>query len=323
LSKSAVSLALHNHPRVAAETRTRVARIAAEMGYRLDPLFAAQMSALRRTGVRTHGVTIGYFEYFDSEPNALFLRGVRARCESLGHDCTVIRPDAERLPPHRVAGIVAHRGIPGIVVGPLRKPGGTVDLPWEAVSAVSVGYSLGAPNLHRAGTDMAGAMELVLAELTARGYRRPGYVSILVSQQRTRFLPLARLLVWQRYESDERAVPPLVADTIDQQAFVRWFERYRPDAIVSAAPVIRGWLQQLGLQAPRDVGLCDANFYRGTGDIAGVAEELPSVGAAAVDLLMGQLSQHERGIPDRARLTLIPGRWHEGSTLRPRPAAGG
>ena len=319
LSKAAVSLALRNHPRVAEATRTRVARIAAEMGYRVDPLLAAQMSSLRRTGVRTHGATIGYLEYFDSEPSALFLRGVRGRCESLGHDCTVIRPDAERLSRARLAGILAHRGVQGVIVGPHRTPGGTVDAPWEAVSAVSVGYSLGSPNLHRAGTDMAGAMELTLTELAARGYRRPGYVSTIVTQQRTRFLPLARLLAWQRYETENRAVPPIVADAIAQDVFVRWFERHQPDAVISGVPAVRSWLQQLGVQAPRDVGLCNTNIYRGAGEVAGVAEELPTVGAVAVDLLIGQLSHHERGIPAGARLTLIPGRWHEGTTLRPRP----
>ena len=48
LSRSAVSLALRNHPSIPEATRERVRQAAAELGYRRNPLVAALMMQLRQ-----------------------------------------------------------------------------------------------------------------------------------------------------------------------------------------------------------------------------------------------------------------------------------
>lgn len=77
---------------------------------------------------------------------------------------------------------------------------------------------------------------------------------------------------------------------------------------------------------PQDVGYADLGLARtpGAGDgtpagrrISGVDLQWRDVGAAAVDLIVDQINRNEHGIPRAPRLTLVPGRWSDGDTLRP------
>ena len=57
--RSTVALALRDNPRISSATRQRVQAIARELGYQLNPLVAALMSA-RRSGNPLKHVTLGY-----------------------------------------------------------------------------------------------------------------------------------------------------------------------------------------------------------------------------------------------------------------------
>ena len=55
------------------------------------------------------------------------------------------------------------------------------------------------------------------------------------------------------------------------------------------------------------------------GDRAAIDQASREVGAAAVDIILGQINRHERGAPAIPKTVLIPGRWIEGRTVRPPP----
>src|SRR5438552_3565483 len=59
LSKATVSLALRNHPSIPPPTRTRIQKLAEQMGYRPNPLVSALMAYQRTTqAIRPTGLTL-------------------------------------------------------------------------------------------------------------------------------------------------------------------------------------------------------------------------------------------------------------------------
>ncbi|MCU0791263.1 MAG: helix-turn-helix domain-containing protein [Opitutaceae bacterium] len=60
LDPSTVSLALRDHPRIAAATRERVRRAAAKLGYAPDPLLSALASYRRNVHERPVTATLGW-----------------------------------------------------------------------------------------------------------------------------------------------------------------------------------------------------------------------------------------------------------------------
>ena len=99
-------------------------------------------------------------------------------------------------------------------------------------------------------------------------------------------------------------------------AFDRWLDENKPDAILCLNPVVRDWVEELGLKVPSDIGLANLNLVSDVSDWAGVNEQHEEIGAAAVDILVGALSRNELGLPPEPRRILIPGEWVPGSTLR-------
>ena len=102
---------------------------------------------------------------------------------------------------------------------------------------------------------------------------------------------------------------------VDLATFANWFERFQPDAIVSCAPFVRGQIDQLGLSIPRDVAYVDLFLGNAGHGVAGVRENCERVGEIATELLIGQMRQNSRGLPDVATATLVEGSWVDGETL--------
>jgi DNA-binding LacI/PurR family transcriptional regulator len=161
-------------------------------------------------------------------------------------------------------------------------------------------------------------MRLVVRQLKHRGYKRPGLV--LESNLSAR-VDRAWLAAYSLHEHDLPArdrVPPAIlnAGTARQQ-FKKWFELHRPEVILHAGLPVWEWLKDLKLCVPDDVGLVHLDWSEDVGNLSGIDADAEAIGAAAVDLLVGQLHAHEYGIPEREKIVLVKGKWHEGKTLRP------
>ena len=157
------------------------------------------------------------------------------------------------------------------------------------------------------------------------GYRRPALVldaniDRLIEGRFTagfqiaqRALPLVRRL---RPYYDDPASPGR------QRMFQEWFERERPDAILTLYHVVHAWLKKLGVRVPADVGLIQLEWRSDHSSWAGMNQHNDIVGQAAVDMLVGMIHNGERGVPGAPRATLIGSTWVDGITVRPKPGAG-
>ncbi len=100
-------------------------------------------------------------------------------------------------------------------------------------------------------------------------------------------------------------------------AFSQWMRAHRPDAVISFDTHVPAWLARLGLKAPKDIGFVAHDWTPRMKDYAGIYQRRDHLAAAAVDLVVMQLSQHERGVPPVPRQLMIPPEWVEGPSIRP------
>jgi DNA-binding LacI/PurR family transcriptional regulator len=330
VSKTAVSMALRDQPRISARLKKRVRQTAVALGYTPNALVAAHMAHLRSRRTPRYQATLALAlswsraqirQSVAGDIYRLYRRGVHERAAQLGYVIEEFSLDvgAGGLEPARLAHVLKSRGIHGIVAAPVPKPGGRLEFAWEDFAAVALGYSIGAPDLHRACQDAFGGMGCVLAEVSARGYRRPGLVLAREDDARVNHLALARFLAWQRTESAGEPVPELLLEEQRADIVMRWFREHRPDVVISSSAQVCGWLREAGIRVPRDAGFASTFWLPVFKGLSGVYENYDLIGASAVDMLVGQLHRNERGVPAEPKHTLLPGRWMDGSTLRAGP----
>jgi len=104
------------------------------------------------------------------------------------------------------------------------------------------------------------------------------------------------------------------------QQFGAWLGLHRPEVVLFTGLPVAAWVAALGLRVPRDIGLVHLDWSAEVAPLAGVDLDVEALGAAAVDLLVGQLHAHEHGVPRREKIVAVSGRWVPDASLRARPA---
>lgn len=178
VSRTTISRSLANHPAISAETRERVQKLAAEMGYR--------GTRTRRAGRRAHKqATIGVLIGVPAENVAMatfpfILQGIRERAEidELAVDVcfekpALLDPDSKRQPVFRHIRAGDWRGI--ILIYPF--PESAVDLITRKISAVAVLESYTNSAIDIIDTDDSAAILALITRLKEAGHRRIGFMT--------------------------------------------------------------------------------------------------------------------------------------------------
>ncbi|MFA6289522.1 MAG: LacI family DNA-binding transcriptional regulator [Opitutaceae bacterium] len=327
--QTTVSLALRGDPSIPVATREHIRRIADKAGYRPNPQVASLMAHIRRGRNRKTRDCIALL-VDAAEPSGWldldFVRcqhdGMVARAAELGFRTEPFYLRAKGMTVARLDRILHARGIRALVLaGPRRSALELSALRWSDFACATISYTWDKPAVDRVSSHHRHNMDVVLGQLEARGYKRIGLSlqphevaavdrnwlsGLLVMQQR---LPVARRLPIFIGQHDPAGFP----------RFAAWFEKWRPDALVTLAGQEETWLRRLGLHSPADIGHACVNRADGT-HVAGIEEDHALIGSTVIELLVAQIHRNEYGLTLRPRLTLINGEWHEGDTLRPEQA---
>lgn len=316
-------MALRNHPRIPSATRSRIQRLALDLGWKPNPLLADAMSAIRAGQPVADRVTLAWITAHpkrDGWKKVPFFRrsyeGAAARAAAAGYRLDHFWLGDADGHAARLSDILRARGIGGVVVAPLPTPT-SLALDWSQFSAVAIAYSLTAPRLHRSSDNHVASARTAVTALAAAGRRRIGLALSRVYDRRVNGLWAAGYLL-QMYD-DGRADSTFIhrpAD-LDETTFLGWVKRHRLDAVIGTDPRIVSWMKNSGYQIPGDVAYADLDVPIPDGSVAGIYQDAEAIGAAALDLLAGQLMRHERGLPDKPKVILIESRWLNGSTAAP------
>ncbi|OAM87218.1 LacI family transcriptional regulator [Termitidicoccus mucosus] len=332
--RSTVSLALRDHPRISAEVRARVRRLADEMGYRINPLVAALMKS-RRSGRVSQEVTIAYVTNYPTRygwrpphhDRPDYFPGAAARAKELGYKLEHFWLAEPGMTPERFCNILTVRNIHGLIIGRLPPGQESIDLLWERFSCVALGRTLRSPRLHYVSEDHYAGAGLAMRELMVRGFRRIGLVA--TEQDDSRGVTNRWLGGYLREQLTLRKsdrIPPLEFGSHgnQQDAFATWFKRWRPDALLAtqAPPALR-WLRDMGLRVPSDIKMAVLVNDHLDQRWAGIHCDPMRLGGLAVEILAGLMHQGEKGVPDYPHEVLLSGKWVDGDTLgkaaRPTP----
>lgn len=320
-SRATVSLALSGHPRISESVRREIVALAERMNYTPDPslaMLARNRFARRSAEYRAH---LAYLVHSKAnyELQVRHLEAARGRAELSGYQ---VEPFdlAAYASGSAAAKVLYHRGVRGIIIPAmpplvekyLRDPA------WEAFSIVccSLGWARFVYNVVT--NDVFAGTRLAWERVVARGYRRIGAAMF-------RHEPLAEddlarhggSLAQQATLVPKRQHVPVLVDCgpFDRDVFLRWFRRHRPEVVISFISRAYHWLVEAGYRVPEDVAFACLNVVPGE-RFSGV--EISPLGDAAVDFLIAQIHQNQRGVPRLQQTLMIEPKWLEGETLPPR-----
>ena len=331
VSKATVSLALRDDARITPAVRAKVRAAAAAAGYRPNPLVAVHMAHLRTSQAPQWRATLGYLVHLTKDqwarnrlrPEGRCHTGAAERARALGYTLEIFWLAEAGMTAARMTGILASRGVPGVIVAPWPRAGlaDPLDLDWSQFAAATVGYAFQEPNLHRACHDNYSTMGRALAELARRGYARVGFAAPAEDDERVNHLWLARFLAFQAALPPRHRVAPLLTREWNRESFLRWVRRAKPDVLVTTrsgdAPE---WLARARL-GPEKIGVLSVFWRREVATCSGFDQNFELLGASTIDLVVAQLQRNERGLPAAPKIMLLPGEWREGATLRRAPVA--
>jgi LacI family transcriptional regulator len=179
VSRTTVSRSLANHPAISADTREKVQKLAAELGYQSNPARGTRRS--RQTKAATIGVLIGVpAENVALATFPFILQGIRERAEieHLAVDVCFEKP-ASLDPTSKRQRVFRHiragdwRGT--ILIYPF--PEDAVDLIARKISTVAVLESYTNSTIDIIDTDDSSAMLTLVTRLKEAGHRRIGFVT--------------------------------------------------------------------------------------------------------------------------------------------------
>lgn len=326
VSRTAVSYALRDDPNIAAPTRAKIRKVADAMGYRPDPTLAKLMAHLHAGRGRRYVGKLGLLNThhdrdFGRTTAALldFRRSAERRADALGYGTEEFWLHEPGRSPRRLAQMLISRGIRGLLVGSTGRHGTVLEFPWEKFAAVTVGYSVETPALHRVVTHHYRNTQLAIRKALEAGHVRLGFVSPGNAEAAMENLHLAAFLAWQQEIVPERRVPPLLADVDDWPALRDWYAKHRPTVILSTSAG-RVEMAAAGIRTPDDVALVKLLLWDRELGESGVLPGYERLGEAAVNLLASQLQHDDFGPPDDPKVVLVDGRWSAGETLVAPPA---
>jgi LacI family transcriptional regulator len=336
ISRMAVSLALRGKAGVSEGTRKKVLKVAKELGYEPDPEVAKLLSHIRAKksvdtkaclALLTSGATPQDWKRYSTERK--YVEGTHARAQEYGYHIEEFWLNEPGMTLSRLSNIIWSRGIEGVIIAPLQtrlsgKVTRSIRLDFNLFSAVEISETVEWPDLDRAVHDQYTSMLKALDELSSLNYKTIGLVLEEALDLRVNGKWTAAYLRYRNQWGAKRLPPPLILDFPRQSDFNRWFDRYRPNAIISVDRFGLHLLIERGLDVPGEVGYAsldvdgDADVYQ---DVSGIDQNSEIVGGAAVDMLVAAIHRGHRGIPSHPVRVEVEGSWRSGkSTVKNRNA---
>ncbi|MDQ8208288.1 LacI family DNA-binding transcriptional regulator [Coraliomargarita sp. SDUM461003] len=325
VSKSAVSLALRNDPRIPEATRLRIQQIAEEMGYRRNPVVDSLMTQLRAGRQPTFQANLGLINcspVSDLGQNHTFRRlreGVLRRAEALGYGIEEFWLQQPDMRPQRLKQIVETRGIRGLILIAALSPDtidrGYVDF-WYDFACAVIGVTHLNNRLNCASNDQYLTARRATEKVFELGYQRPMLVvppnddALLEDKFSAGFYSAVRRLSPQ----NQLAVVPLDMD--DPSVALQAIRLEKPDVVITNQSEFYDILHDAGFSIPRELGLVHLDWHCALANIAGMRQNNRVVGSAGVDLVVGQLQKNEFGSQEFPKVVQIESIWVDGPSVK-------
>jgi DNA-binding LacI/PurR family transcriptional regulator len=328
VSRTAVSLALRDSPRISEPLRRKIKQAAAKSGYIPNARLQSMMRELRQSvdpSFREHLAMLSLFP--DAAPPwkgwqhlRIVADAARTRAHSLGYSLDWFWLKEPGMTPKRLRGILETRGIQGIFSLGALDP----DEAWPAELAgfavTTFAMSISTP-LHRVASHFHCEAMALFARLKQDGYQRPGLVMLRSGERRTSYMYPGAFLVFQQRFLQPPHAPILTLDEFNEGALRQWLHQYQPDVIVfhPPDPFVEPWesfAKAEGLRVPRDIGVAFLGGYDQSRGYSGCYQDLPRMGACAIEMLIGRVQLRDFSLPLHPKTEFVEGCWVQGWSTR-------
>lgn len=331
VSHVTVSYALRGLPRVSASMREKICREAERMGYRPDPMLQA-LSSYRRLG-RPPAIQAALAwlccwdppeEMHTRKEFHAYWQGAKETAEKNGYRLEQFTP-SPNMSLARIQQILIARGIRGVLVPPPQSTfsGSLAALDWRDFAIVKFGHAFADLKVNLVTSAHVYNAILAFSMMTARGYKRIGFVTSDYLMKRTHF-PSGFLRA--QYDVPESSRVPILAlseqDVVGKksEALGAWLKRERPDAVLTNLREVPSMLRSLGLRIPRGIAVAGLSVHDGNVD-SGIDQNPLEIGKAACETVMSQIMHGNLGTLSCSRELLIEGSWVDGASLPDRRAS--
>jgi len=333
-SRMTVSLALRDRPGLPAATSERVKNVAKKLGYRANPLVSIYQAHVRARRVPRYQANLAWIndhplgDIWQSTPWMVgYWEGASERAQALGFKLEQLHLSAMGATPEQAVGrakrILGSRGIYGVVLPWLHNTE-HASLDWSDFAVAMIGKNVSYRDnaerktvlsfFHHSNSDVAYNLKLAWHRLHARGFQRIGLALDHLNDRLGESLQRGCFLIEQEIVPRRDRVPPLVvrhfSELLGQRELVRWFLRHQPDAVMLFdTNVVKIVNAQTGFASkPFPVEL---SLTPNMPEFHGIDAQHELIGASAIDLVVAQLHNNERGRPDAPREVLVKGVWRE------------
>jgi len=330
ISKSTVSRALQDDPRITRETIALVKRGARKIGYAQDALLSnlARQRWQRPVGDSKGSILaliIGLSEK-QLQNDALLhnlIHDAKNRAGELGYQIEVlVSPDSKSDAIHSRS--CYHRGIRGVILKSTTHRTEPWALELRKFSAINIGLDLFPARVDTVRHDLFSSIWGCLDRCQAKGYKRIGMA--LLGQD----LPQGELRRAGAYHAwhtgNNRRALPVLHFTPDKnwkenlRILRDWMGKQKPDVILGQCDFIMELVEGLGLQVPGDVSFISLDLnsdirQQGPRAVTGILRTNARIAAAAVEWLDSLIRQGTKGEQLSPRSILITQDFQEGTTL--------
>lgn len=322
---STVSRALSDAGSLPEATKRRIRGVARRLGWRPNPLAAAYMAHLRGTRDPAYKAVLGFLVDYPMRRGASGLPGhvqqhllsARARAAFYGYRIDAISLREPPLTLRALDKMLYHRGIPGLLLSGFQQTGETMrDFNWRRYAAVALGLSLREPLLHRVTVNSHHGFELMISRAFELGYRRIGVIVSDIYDRRVDHGVLHPVMYARERLRPGQSIETLVLDSDERTEFPaiqQWLRDVRPDVVIGT-DIAWGAIESMDWRIPEDIAFIAVDRSPKYPETAGFNQRHDIHGALAVDVLVGQLNNNLRGLPEYPMLHLVDGRWEDGDT---------
>ena len=320
-STATVSRALSGHPSVRPEVRARIVAAAKKHGYQRNELVGKLMSHLRTGRTQQFLGNLAVIHVPSAaQPRLLpaqrrIMEGAASRAKELRFQLYEFSLGLDRPDAGRYARMLHARGVQGVIVLYTEPTDLMADFPWGDFATIEIDYGQLEPVLHTVCLDHFVTLTNALVRLQALGYKRVGLFMNEFKDQRIAHRWSSAFASFQRHSGRIGEVPMLIADSLDEATFRRWYRAHRPDLVIGHQDDAVGWLERAGARVPAGTAFFNLSWSERKRPCAGLDLRLELQGEVAAEAIISQIQRGERGLPANPHTIMVRGRWVDGPTL--------
>lgn len=318
--QTTVSLALRHHPRLPAETRERIQRVAEEIGYRPDPMLSNLSNYRRNVSARATPPVIGYIMDLRgpgdprfSHAHEAFLESAKRRAEALGYDLEVFYCGPDAYSSKDLERTLRSRGISGLILGAFWDRLTDLSLAWQFYSVIKIEMLPLQLSFDVVGNNQMQVTRLAMEKVHAMGFRRVGMAVASHDEDHARNLFTAGYFVGQQAFAEEDRVAPLIFEggkvPFDRAEMAAWIQCNRIEAVISNWNYLE---ESLAASVPNwapEVRFFSLDVDPDEPGMIGVKQNHDAVGRCAVEQVTSLMSTRHRGFVACPTMHLIDGFW--------------